>query len=319
MVTELILLGTAGGPAPVSGRAGIASAIRVDGRVFLVDAGRGTPSRFVDEGFDFAALEAVFITHLHADHTADLPGVLLYPWGLRKGDDGPLPPLGVFGPAAPATVPAAHEAEATGGFERVALVSPDRPVPGIVELVGHILDGWAYHLNVMPLDSVMPDPAQLVRTTAAPPAPLPVVVYDVDGVRVTAVEVLHGHAHPALAYRFDTPDGSIVFSGDTRVSDALVALAEGADVLVHEVVDLDFLEKHGTTGLALERMHALHTDVTEIGAVARRAGAGTLVLTHYLPADPTAVSITYWRERAAAGFTGKTVAGEDGFRMCIPS
>lgn len=315
MVTELILLGTAGGPAAVRGRAGIASAVRVDDRVFLVDAGRGTPSRYVDEGLDFTALVTVFITHLHADHTADLPGVILYPWGLRKNDDGPLPALQVIGPAGPATIPEPQKEGDDGGFNRDTVVRPAAPTPGITELVASVIDGWAYHLNVMPLDSPMPDPRQLVHAVPVPRALEPVVVYDSDGVRVTAVEVHHGHAHPALAYRFDTSDGSITFSGDTRVSDDLVGLAARSNVLVHEVADLGYLERHGTTGLALERMHALHTDTTEVGPVAQRAGVGTLILTHYLPADPDAVTAAEWRDRAATGFDGVTVAGEDGYRL----
>ena len=79
MTTELVLLGTAGAPMPVACCAGISSALIIDGRVFVVDCGRGSPSGFADAGMDFPRLEAVFLTHLHADHVADLPGMLLYP------------------------------------------------------------------------------------------------------------------------------------------------------------------------------------------------------------------------------------------------
>lgn len=65
---ELILLGTAGAPLPVAGRAGISSALVVNGRVFVIDCGRGTPSGYADAGLDFGRLEGVFLTHLHADH-----------------------------------------------------------------------------------------------------------------------------------------------------------------------------------------------------------------------------------------------------------
>jgi ribonuclease BN (tRNA processing enzyme) len=98
MTTELVLLGTAGAPMPCAGRGGISSALVVDGRVFVIDCGRGAPSAFADAGLDFARLEAVFLTHLHADHTGDLPGMLLYPWGGRTGEEGPLPPVRVYGP-----------------------------------------------------------------------------------------------------------------------------------------------------------------------------------------------------------------------------
>jgi ribonuclease BN (tRNA processing enzyme) len=87
VATELVLLGTAGTPVPVAGRAGISSALIVDGRVFVIDCGRGSPSAFADAGLDFSRLEAVFLTHLHADQSGDLAGLLLYPWGVRVGDN----------------------------------------------------------------------------------------------------------------------------------------------------------------------------------------------------------------------------------------
>ena len=85
MTTELVLLGTAGAPLPVAGRAGISSALVIDGRVFVIDCGRGSPSGFADAGLDFPRLEAVFLTHLHADHVGDLPGLLLVPVGCPGG------------------------------------------------------------------------------------------------------------------------------------------------------------------------------------------------------------------------------------------
>ena len=110
MATELVLLGTAGAPMPMAGRAGISSALIVDERVFVIDCGRGSPSAFADAGLDFSRLEAIFLTHLHADHAGDLPGMLLYPWGGRVGDDGPLPPIRVYGPAQPRALPAGDAA-----------------------------------------------------------------------------------------------------------------------------------------------------------------------------------------------------------------
>ena len=106
MATELILLGTAGAPNPVAGRGGISSALIVGERVFVIDCGRGSPSAFAAAGLDFTRLEAVFLTHLHADHVGDLPGMLLYPWGVRAGENGPLPPIRVYGPSPPESPPA---------------------------------------------------------------------------------------------------------------------------------------------------------------------------------------------------------------------
>ena len=320
MATELVLLGTAGAPLPVAGRGGISSALVVDGRVFVIDCGRGSPSAFAGAGLDFSRLEAVFLTHLHADHTGDLAGLLLYPWGVREGADGPLPPIRVHGPSRPGTLP-----EGDALFHRETTIHPERPTPGAADLVASILAGYAYHLNVMPLDAHMPDAGALVRgmdihvparTEGIPRDP--VVVVDDPAVRVTAVAVTHGHAVPALGYRFDTADGSVVFSGDTTVNDDLIALAQGADILVHQVADLGYLKRHGMTDAELGRMTALHTDVTEVGGVAERARVRELILSHYLPADPDAITEADWAQRAGQGFGGITTAGRDGLRRTLP-
>ena len=320
MTTELVLLGTAGAPMPVAGRGGICSALLIDGRVFVIDCGRGAPSAFVEAGLDFTRLEAVFLSHLHVDHVGDLTGMLLYPWGVRTGTDGgALPPVRVYGPQAPERAPTGD-----GTFRRKTTIHPERPFPGTSDLVESILAGNAFHLNVMPLDCRMPDPGTLVRAIGIPvcePEPgiprVPIVVFDDGTVRVTAVPVTHGHAHPALAFRFDTPDGAVVFSGDTRVNDDLIALARKADILVHQVADLGYLERQGLTGSELERMSGLHTDVTEVGGVAERAQVRELILNHYLPAETDAITETEWAERAGASFSGRTIAGYDGLRRAL--
>ena len=172
------------------------------------------------------------------------------------GPDGPAPPVHVYGPGRPAQVSAGD-----ADFHRQTTIHQELPAPGTTDLVGHILAGYAYHLNVMPLDAAMPDPGQLVRATdIAIPARVPgrpavpaVVLHDAD-VQVRAVTVRHGHAVPAFAYRFDTAHGSVVFSGDTTVNDDLITLAQGADILVHHVADLGYLQRHGWAGAALDRM-----------------------------------------------------------------
>ena len=271
MGTELVLLGTAGAPMPVAGRSGISSALIVNERVFVIDCGRGSPSAFADAGLGFSRLEAVFLTHLHADHIGDLPGLLLYPWGAREGDNGPLAPIRVYGPPRPEALPTGDVT-----FHRTTTIHPELPAPGTTDLVNSILAGYAYHLNVMPLDAHMPDAGALVRATDIHvPAwtdrmtQVPVVVFDDGVIRVTAVAVRHGRAVPALAYRFDTAAGSVVFSGDTAVNDNLIALARDADIMVHQVADLAYLERDGAGRAELDRMAASLTDVTRSGTSPR--------------------------------------------------
>jgi ribonuclease BN (tRNA processing enzyme) len=271
----------------------------------------GAPSAYADAGLDFSRLEAVLLTHLHVDHVGDLPGTLLYGWGVRVRDGRDLAPVRVYGPSRPKALPSG---DAT--FHRQTTIDPELPDPGTADLIRHILAGYAYHLNVMPLDASMPDAGALVRAHDID-VPLPAVVFDDGNVRVSAVAVTHGRAVPALAYRFDTPDGSVAFSGDTTVNEDLISLAQGADILVHQVADLDYLKRHGINDAELARLAALHTDVTQVGSVAERARVRELILSHYLPAHPDAISEAEWAGRAGRGFSGTTTAGRDGLRRTL--
>jgi ribonuclease BN (tRNA processing enzyme) len=96
------------------------------------------------------------------------------------------------------------------------------------------------------------------------------------------------------------------------------AIAHDADILVHQVADLAYLKRHGAGRAELERMAASLTDVTQVGNVAERARVGELILSHYLPAEPDAISDAEWPERAGHGYSGTTIAGTDGLRRALP-
>ena len=143
----------------------------------------------------------------------------------------------------------------------------------------------------------------------------PGVVMEDAAVKVTAAVVDHPPVVPSLAYRFDAGDRSIVISGDTAPSDALVALSRGADVLVHEA-----LHPEGAKRLAarvanapsLERhLFAHHTTAEDAGRIAEKAGVKTLVLSHLVPPDDPALTEEMWTSPARAHFRGRVVLGRD--------
>jgi ribonuclease BN (tRNA processing enzyme) len=139
----------------------------------------------------------------------------------------------------------------------------------------------------------------------------PFVVTEDDRVEVSAILVPHGPVFPSFAFRFDTADGSVVFSGDTRASDNVVTLARGADILVREVIDLPFYEKLGVPPALLKHFVETHTPDTEVGALAQRAGVSTLVLSHLVPSNPEWVSDEDYAKLAQTGFDGKVIVGRD--------
>jgi ribonuclease BN (tRNA processing enzyme) len=125
---------------------------------------------------------------------------------------------------------------------------------------------------------------------------------------------------PAYGYRFEFPDRTIVFSGDTAPDEAVAKLATGADVLVHETMDVPGIEAQvrraiargypTTLEVAMDHLRADHTPTEDVGRIAQEAGVKTLVLSHFAPGDDS-VSDAEWRSAAAKHFKGEIIVGRD--------
>ena len=334
--TKLVLLGTAGGPLPSPVRSGIAQAVVAGGRTYLVDCGSGV-TRQLRRARLLSALHAVFLTHLHSDHTCDYFDVFLLGWPVLQWN----PTVHVYGPgpaggerALPTPDPA-HPAP---------LVPAANPTPGLAELTTAQVQAHAYDLNIRVREAGRRDFTSLIAAheiavpadlgargpdAVAPPME-PFVVAEDDAVRVTATLVRHAPVFPAFAFRFDTDGRSIVLSGDTAPCANLVTLAGGADVLVHEVFDDTGAGRAAAAGPGTEdghdeaeddeddpwearrRWHHLvtsHTALSEVGKVAAEAGVGRLVLTHFIPGDDV-LPDAHWLDRVA-GYDGEVIVGRD--------
>ncbi len=134
-------------------------------------------------------------------------------------------------------------------------------------------------------------------------------------VTVTAALVDHPPVRPAFAYRFDCPDRSIVISGDTRPSQNLVRLAQGADILVHEVMYLPALEKvieaESNAKSLREHLLASHTTTEQVGRIATEAGVKTLVLSHFVPGGVPVIKDEVWFDAVRPYFCRKSGVGRD--------
>ncbi|MGI8780020.1 MAG: MBL fold metallo-hydrolase [Solirubrobacteraceae bacterium] len=327
--TRVVLLGTAGGPVwwHETRREGISSAVVVNGSVYLVDCGEGVGRQYrraglggtgVNDGLE--RLRGIFLTHLHSDHIIDYPNVWLF--GLFQGLPNALEPVQVYGPGNRGKLPPVF-----GPAPPPPVVNPGNPTPGTVEMTESLLQAYAADINDRMRDNRARDPRTLIEPhdIALPPGVVsdpnvdpappmaPFSVVEDDNVRVTATLVQHAPVFPAFAFRFDSDDGAVVFSGDTAPSENLVSLARGADVLVHEVIDRRwvmslFPDPSEPRAKALIR-HLLdaHTTIEDVGAVAERAEVKTLVLSHLAPANnPDA----RWR-KAGKNFSGRLVVGRD--------
>lgn len=323
--SRVVLLGVAGGPPPEIDRAGIASALVIGDRVYVVDCGRGAVTQYAQARLAFTKLRGIFITHLHADHVIDFYDFAALPgFGVNDSNDGILPPapgqpkVQVYGPGRAGGLPPADD-------PALPTINPDNPTPGMTDLYESQKAAFAYSTNLFMRRAGIPNPDDLFDIhDLMPPASTgadwtnrapdmePFLVMDDGFVRVTATLVPHGPVFPSYAFRFDSEEGSVVFSGDTAYSENVIRLAQGCDMLVHEVIDFDFYVNFlGLDPALLQHLLLSHTDVNELGSLAEQAAAERLVLTHLVPADPRLMSDGQWRRNAQKGYSGRVHVGDD--------
>lgn len=279
--------------------AGIATAVVVDERVYLVDAGHNVFTQLARAGLSMSQVEGIFITHLHSDHTIDLNNLLVF--GLFETGERPERPITITGPGDRGILPPVSPRAATPPSP----VAPQRPTPGVASMVRSLIAAHATDLNDRILDALRPSPTQVFdpRDIVIPgnagfhandnPSPdmEPFEVFRDELVTVTATLVVHPPIAPALAFRFDTAAGSVTISGDTRPSENLVRLAAGTDLLMHEAIDFDWVQRtYGgsddeTARASIDHHHRSHTSARQAGELATRAEARQLLLHHLVPGN----------------------------------
>jgi ribonuclease Z len=241
---KVILLGTGVGP-PVNLRQyGASTLIEAGGVRLLFDCGRGTTIRLAQVGVPLGSISRLFLTHLHSDHVIQLPDLLLTGWvgGGRKV------PLEVWGPE------------------------------GTSDMLEHLQRAFAFDIH-MRRDVDEKAPADGIKVVSRDIEQG--VVFNQQGVKVTAFLVDHSPVTPAFGYRIDYRGRSVVLSGDTRVSENLIRFARGADVLVHEVLDADAVRVwFPTNPKMVEAILAKHTTPEQAGEVFARVKPRLAVYSH---------------------------------------
>jgi ribonuclease Z len=267
-----------GGPVPAPDRAGPSTLVTAGSEQYLVDAGRGVLMRLSAIGLGAGDITAVLLTHLHSDHITDLSDVITTRWITTFEPS----PLTIIGPIGTSTVV----------DHLVAALEPD-----IAYRLAHHAD-----LDGPPIVDVI----EVADGPVAAPGETAIRCAPTD----------HKPVEPSVGYRFDRDVASVVVAGDTVPCRGLDRLCDGADVLVHTVIRKDVI-----AGIPLPRLQdtlGYHSSPEEAGATASRAGVGTLVLTHYVPAL-TPDSEHEWRDLAAKHFDGTIELGDDLLRVDIPT
>lgn len=278
---RLVVLGTAGGPTPKPNRFPAAYALVVDEDVYLVDAGNGVAQQLARAGIGINRVRHVFISHHHSDHDADAGAVALLAWATN-----PKLPLTLWGPPPMRAQMAAYR------------------------------DYARFDIETRTTDEGRPDFDALTRVVEFNEEGL---LLDDGKVKVRCARNLHPPIHESYALRFDTPGRSYAFSGDTTYSQAVVELARGADVLVHEVMYLPALDaliaSEPNASTLREHLLASHSTPEQVGRVASEAGVGTLVLSHFVPGGPMVADET-WLEAVRPHFGGRIIVAHD--LMALP-
>lgn len=267
---DFTLLGT-GCPICDPNRMGPSNLVRHEGRAFLVDCGSGTTQRLVGAGSRGAALDAVFLTHLHSDHIVDLLQLILSSW-----HQGRPRPQFVYGPS---------------GTRRFMDGLLELWRPEFEQRISHEKRASTAALNVEVTEF---DEGEIWRD---------------DAVTVRAVRVDHAPIRHAFGFVFEAGGRKLAFSGDTAYCPALIEAARDADVLVHECyVHGEMKPGPGRTEESLRNVAAYHTLSSEVGRVAREAAVKCLVLNHFVPTQFDRRALL---EEVRSDYAGPIVVGED--------
>ncbi len=288
-----------GSPMPDATRAGPCIAVIAGRKGFVFDAGSGSIRKLQRMGFPMERIEGVYLTHLHSDHIDGLGELLLQAWvGGSRGA-----PVPVSGP------------EGT-----------DKVVAGLMQAY-EIDKGYrvAHHGEAVARPGGFGGAAQIITL---PDGTDTAVVYDRDGIRITAIRVIHDPVKPAFGFRIDYKGRSISISGDTVYSPAFTAASKGVDLMFHEALNPEMI---GRLGQALAQrgrkdsakimadIPGYHASPEDAARSAREAGAQTLVLYHLVPAPPARLMEPMFLGKAPSVFSGPLKLAEDGMLIHLPA
>ncbi|WP_321926960.1 MBL fold metallo-hydrolase [Burkholderia sp. BCC1998] len=275
--TRLILLGTKGGPRVGLGRSNPANLLVINDVPYVIDCGMGVSRQFVKTGIPLSRLRYVFITHHHSDHNLEYGNLLYNAW-------------------------------ATGLKARIDAYGPS----GLERMTRNYWDLNRFDIETRIDDEQKPDLRKLV---VAHDVTKDGVVLENADVRVTALRTPHPPIADAFAYRFETRDRVVVFSGDTAYNPKLANFAHGADVLVHEVLyppGVDALAARiGNAATAKKHLIDSHTSTDELGRLAAEAQVKMLVLSHLVPGDDEKITDELWTRDIRKHYKGPIVVGRD--------
>ena len=281
--TRIVFLGTKGGPRVGVGPSNPANLVMVNDTPFVIDCGMGVSHQLVTAGVPLEAVKYIFISHHHSDHNLEYGNLVYNAWAA-----GLTTPIHSFGPK------------------------------GIEEMTRIYWELNKFDVETRIADEGRPDPRPLL---IARDITEDGVVLQTPDVKVTAFRTPHPPIVDNFAYKFETPDGTIVFSSDTNYNPKLAEFARGADVLVHEAIYLPWVDRlvaRVKNGATLKK-HLLdsHTAAEDVGRIADAANVKMLVMSHLVPGELD-VTDEQWSSEASKHFNGRIVVARDLMELKLP-
>jgi ribonuclease BN (tRNA processing enzyme) len=282
--TRLVLLGTKGGPRIGLNASNPANLVMVNDVPFVVDCGAGVSHQLVAAGVPIPSLKYIFITHHHSDHNLEYGNLFYNAWAA-----GLSTPIYSYGPA------------------------------GLEQMTRTYWELNKFDVETRIADEGRPDPRKLLIAKDINDDGM---VLQTADVKVTAFRTPHPPITDNFAYKFKTPDGTIVFSSDTNYNPKLAEFAKGADVLVHECMYLpavDRLVLKTKNGATLKK-HLLesHTTTEDVGRIAAAANVKVLVLSHFVPGDFPDITDDDWARDVKTNYSGRIIVGKDLMEIALP-
>jgi ribonuclease BN (tRNA processing enzyme) len=282
--TRLVLLGTKGGPRIGLNASNPANLVMVNDVPFVVDCGAGVSHQLVAAGVPIPSLKYIFITHHHSDHNLEYGNLFYNAWAA-----GLSTPISSYGPA------------------------------GLEQMTRTYWELNRFDVETRIADEGRPDPRKLL---IAKDIDADGPVLETADVKVTAFRTPHPPITDNFAYKFETRDGTIVFSSDTNDNPKLAEFAKGADVLVHECMYLpavDQLVLKTKNGATLKK-HLLdsHTTTEDVGRIAAAANVKLLVLSHFVPGDFPDITDDDWARDVKTNYSGRIIVGKDLMEIPLP-
>ena len=281
--TRIVFLGTKGGPRVGLGASNPANLVVVNDTPYLIDCGMGVSRQLIAAHVPIPSVKYIFISHHHSDHNLEYGNVVYNAWAA-----GLSTPIHSFGPK------------------------------GIEAMTRTYWELNKFDVETRIEDEGRPDPRPLL------------IAKDIDNgeilktsdMTVTAFRTPHPPIVDNFAYKFETPDGTIVFSSDTAYNPKLAEFAKGADVLVHEclyVPAVDRLVIKTRNGATLKK-HLMdsHTTTEDVGKIAAAAGVKTLVLSHFVPGDDPEVTDDDWTRDVTKNYSGRIIVAKDLMELKLP-